>query len=1644
MIDIETNTFYKKQLVTTTVPLISEFPDLPLSGGSDPDNIYYKNYHTYTTGDFNSLVVMSGNTTSDITYGDYKLEGGYLRTFVDGSDAEFTSTPPNVLAYNMNGDYELKEGTFTLAQTNQTGKTMGGSLAIYQSMDTGITTNAVETFDDMAVMTESVEQIGQFLYEGPYILLSELEDNYTSWVPYNQTEKLVENARKAAINFEGQQIVPLLKTKDAEIDDYKILQTNYQGQAIGVLNASGITTSAARSINKNSGPGRRIIDKIKFMEKRAVEKTADDETPLSITTSPLISDYFVSKTIQNPFSADLANPLIYSTVGITKEGEGINGNALRMYHEWDYSDSNRAYETSDLGGATDISPQVAMVGVYDIPMPLITDVAAATRIGDKRTTLPSIDIDMNIVRLGPTPLYGCNAFKTTYCSGTGGGTVNEITVMARGRAQPIESYFHDTGGYDNADEAESFLRSVTICFSNYKPLESHKKLDDFLNYGLNNFYYGDGAGEDYVQGIVGGVTFRNFGMLSSNYDATTLTYLPGGYENNAVYAQALPVCQNIDLLAARSTGGADVNMSLYVSGGLAAFEPGAVFPSTAANTYQKETRVSGSLSVMATGRTRNINTNQVALLGPSPQLSPKTIKLPMNSSFNMKFFMDVVQSIGNTTNSLNPYFGWPAASNNNGKGSFMRVMFDTHEPQEILGLTGTAPDDQNENLPYLDIPFPAPLNDHAASDAYTMRDNNNARFPKYMTIWVQNYRWIKGTEGNQGSRESGSPADLHFKYGDIGVSGASMQTEVLIDSISLNNFYPTTQNATATNQKVGSIGLVNNSVMSPFKTLNTGDYWAGGYSDDYTNLVTQGSYEEVAPGNYISIGFNGKDELPISGTYEAGGYMLFNNFSSASEATLDRIVDSTGFLGSGAYLSVSPTLSGNFVTGVPDYNGAGQMFTGFSATGSTVNTAGTGYNDPLTKGRGRFDVTGGAAADNKFCYASGSNTMFSTDGFAQKGFAYLNVKSASATATATGSWSTWGRRENPLASTKITAISATDDLLDSNQVRVADVSVINGANRDWTGETGFTNNGSYWEDEQYIIYRPNTLIPNSDTYANATGSKTALKIVNIQNDIITFDQSVEKANNSSIDLCTPDLLNELYISPWKYWISLLFKTDQNIVPRNYGQVAMVNETPSDSNLNQLGTTWNESLYNYYTGLETKTFGGRSSPYNRRWALNMNDDSALDLTTDYGHGAYDIETKRGGYIDKKTAVSGAYLDINLKGLISSGKVKDGQDFVIATVLEDPLTSNLVKIVSENATNLYLSGSASTSDVAYYQPRYYWKYRDEVPKKPSLTMTANSNLVDGSANLYDLTSENLNSIKFDWNESDDDIWYRYMIVSTGSIENKYSHAQLWIPLNDIPANQDLGVYSTYTGYNVVSGTTHTLSNGGGLTSDITGFSGWAPVFKGATDEYLKLPSGSASPVYPNITGSKFSLVAHCVPDANTEQKTYIIQKGLSASGVGMLISGADNNAPMVQINHSGTMLTSYTINLEQPLNVIYTYEKDCADGLDGKLYVNGVLADTQATLSTPSTTNKDLTIGADSSNANRFRGTIEEIIFYDTVLKVPETANTYTLNTADYEDLSGSDIITHTARLFTFDYHNIRGKSQREVASSNQLSWRATTL
>ena len=83
-------------------------------------------------------------------------------------------------------------------------------------------------------------------------------------------------------------------------------------------------------------------------------------------------------------------------------------------------------------------------------------------------------------------------------------------------------------------------------------------------------------------------------------------------------------------------------------------------------------------------------------------------------------------------------------------------------------------------------------------------------------------------------------------------------------------------------------------------------------------------------------------------------------------------------------------------------------------------------------------------------------------------------------------------------------------------------------------------------------------------------------------------------------------------------------------------------------------------------------------------------------------------------------------------------------------------------------------------------------------------------------------------------------------------------------------------------------------------------------------------------------------------------------------------------------------------------------------------------------------------SDETLDSAFDGKLEEIVVYDKCIypvipAVPE----FTLTKPISELASGSSIAqskSHTAKLFIKDYHNIRGKSENEVASTKQVSWR----
>ena len=64
----------------------------------------------------------------------------------------------------------------------------------------------------------------------------------------------------------------------------------------------------------------------------------------------------------------------------------------------------------------------------------------------------------------------------------------------------------------------------------------------------------------------------------------------------------------------------------------------------------------------------------------------------------------------------------------------------------------------------------------------------------------------------------------------------------------------------------------------------------------------------------------------------------------------------------------------------------------------------------------------------------------------------------------------------------------------------------------------------------------------------------------------------------------------------------------------------------------------------------------------------------------------------------------------------------------------------------------------------------------------------------------------------------------------------------------------------------------------------------------------------------------------------------------------------------------------------------------------------------------------------------------MILYETVLRVVESDGEFIMNTRDLNDKLSSEIATNNAKLFAYDYTNIRGKNDNEVASSKNISWR----
>ena len=195
-----------------------------------------------------------------------------------------------------------------------------------------------------------------------------------------------------------------------------------------------------------------------------------------------------------------------------------------------------------------------------------------------------------------------------------------------------------------------------------------------------------------------------------------------------------------------------------------------------------------------------------------------------------------------------------------------------------------------------------------------------------------------------------------------------------------------------------------------------------------------------------------------------------------------------------------------------------------------------------------------------------------------------------------------------------------------------------------------------------------------------------------------------------------------------------------------------------------------------------------------------------------------------------------------------------------------------------------------------------------------------------------------------------------------------------------------------------------------------------------------------------------MVHAIPASGMTGKNVLLSKGTEAAGLVIYASGstAYNQKIYATINSATALLTG-TSNIvcdgQTPLNVIYTYKQTTEGRPNMELYVNGRL-ENYSINNTAVTATANLTMGALSGNTSAWDGTIEEVLMYDQQLCVVESGSKYlhsTIMENEYEGGSSTaNLATKNARVFAFDYTNIRGTSSEEVGMSNETSWEMTPL
>ena len=974
-------------------------------------------------------------------------------------------------------------------------------------------------------------------------------------------------------------------------------------------------------------------------------------------------------------------------------------------------------------------------------------------------------------------------------------------------------------------------------------------------------------------------------------------------------------------------------------------------------------------------------------------------------------------------------------------------------------------------IPFVNIPmFNKTRASEAAGTGFALI--NEDYWPTHISWWFMNYRWV-------GSENAPTDGEEPLWLGGDNIlqpNGADMELEAYIDNVQFKHWNTEMDNASVGRGDMPSMLKIKNYAVETPKLYQA----VSGYGELGSGFINSGCFTNASTGYNVLIGLKDKDDLPYTDNgssgaatlTNSGGFFLWNSFSTQQfknllplkpanvymsqsgrdtgegEYPIGRMGNQLGPGGSSFGTSTSPT-------GWQEWAGSGMaMSQSFS-----INDQGVEEGNYPTSGAGLNISSSG------FYMATGANDYLSVDGQSQKGLMGLAIVSGVASldtdsmgARPLSGSECWVKREHILASARIIGVPADGDGFQNNYLTVDKPEIFN------VGDP----------DEEYIIYKYFTY-PSSAAYykffeqpaydvSSATcrglNDNNPLKLSQDKSrDGDTFffdvDSDISLADDLTTKILTKKSIGSMWISPKRFWIHLAYGSANSpdvytkplYTPRTYESVCLLNYSSSAdlsgasaiSGGTQLGTTTNEYKYTYAAGEVGEK--GKSGVYQRAWNLTPMEGSDIIINQDYGFGSFDSGTNDGGQLGIEPAIINTsadpsrYIEFPLSGLVDKDKLGQSDNILLKLGLSDEIDSSDVVIYGDEYTG-----------VTDYKPHIIWEYSDELPKLSEFKVAPASEILDEDINLYELSTESLNSVRFTWKEEGDDMWYRMLFIDTGSIDNKYHKAILHAPLNESPTTIGSGAtnyWYNYTESLVTSGAIVESGNWEDTKADIEGLAGYAVSYN-ATGGLAGNAGHSHIPQTDNtsVSGTDYTVVIHAIPGTNFNADDFIFSYG-NGYTTGMDIY--KKSTGYIVARHSGALLTSSTklrADNETPVSIVVIHRAGSSDGKDLKLYVNGALEDYYAgTLSNIDVAGVSGTDIGGKDNSYQFCGKIEEVIVYTQALWVPESEDELILNTEDLSyDVHRSN--TYQAKMFSYDYHNIRGTSDTQIASTNQIAWKVT--